>query len=195
MNRIKDARAIADLTQAELAKLIGISQQQVAKLETGKQRLTSDMAMTIARALNMGLQDIVAAGQRPTVPFIGKVASGGLVVPYSPHERQPPDMEAPPMVLDGSVALEVVGDAMFPAYRAGDILILDPPEEPGGAVREECCVTLLDGRMILRRLLPCANGRVVLLGIVGPEASEADARECRRIRLIMRARAPLRQPA
>lgn len=190
-NRIKEVRAMADLTQTELATLIGISQQQVAKLETGKQRLSSEMAVSIARALCVGLHDIIPTGERPLVPFVGRVSAGGMVQPFPQTSDRPrPPLEAPPLTQEGSVALEVLGDGLFPAYRSGDVLILDPPEAPREAVREECCVTLADGRMLLRRVMPGSEGRFSLIGVAGPEASEAVVLECRRVRHIIRARTP-----
>ncbi len=188
MNRIRDARQQAGLTQAELGKLVDLSQQQIAKLEIGKQRLTADMATRMARVLNVGLNDIVPGEERFLVEFLGRVGAGGVVVVYPVHSRGPAPLEAPPMTPDGALALEVVGNGLFPVYKAGDLLILDPPEHLDMLTGEEVVATLASGQYMLRRLHPIAEGRYLLLGITGQEMVEEEVVEARRVRHVIKAR-------
>jgi transcriptional regulator with XRE-family HTH domain len=52
-NRIRDMRLRAGLSQAELAEIVGTTQAQIARLETGERRLTLDWMQRIARALSL----------------------------------------------------------------------------------------------------------------------------------------------
>lgn len=46
--RIKDLRTDNDLTQAEIASAIGITQRKYSYLETGRQQLTDDLLVRLA---------------------------------------------------------------------------------------------------------------------------------------------------
>jgi transcriptional regulator with XRE-family HTH domain len=58
-NRIRDLRLGAGLSQAELAELVGTTQAQIARLETGERRLTVEWMQRIARALSLRPSDLL----------------------------------------------------------------------------------------------------------------------------------------
>ncbi len=58
-NRIKDLRAAAgDLTQAELARRIGVTRQTVIAIEQGRYSPTLELAFQIARVLGVPLDEV-----------------------------------------------------------------------------------------------------------------------------------------
>lgn len=48
MNRLKELREDRDLTQLQLANILGISQRNYSYFETGKTNLTADILMKLA---------------------------------------------------------------------------------------------------------------------------------------------------
>lgn len=56
---LREARAVAELTQAELAKRLGISQSDVSKCEMGTRRLDIIEVKLWAETLGVGFADLV----------------------------------------------------------------------------------------------------------------------------------------
>lgn len=57
-NRLKEARLAKQLTQRELAKMVGISESYYCQLETGARRISLPVAQKISVALDKGLDDL-----------------------------------------------------------------------------------------------------------------------------------------
>jgi len=57
-NVIREHREAAGLTQAELARQIGVTRQTLIAIEQGKYSPTLELAFQIARALSLPLDDI-----------------------------------------------------------------------------------------------------------------------------------------
>lgn len=57
-NRLKVLRAERDWSQAELAKLAGVSRQSINAIEKGKYNPSLSLAFTLARIFNLGIEDI-----------------------------------------------------------------------------------------------------------------------------------------
>lgn len=55
---IRRRRRLLDITQAELARRIGVRFQQVSKYESGANRLTAARAFELARALRVSVADL-----------------------------------------------------------------------------------------------------------------------------------------
>jgi DNA-binding XRE family transcriptional regulator len=60
-NPIKVWREYRDLTQAQLAQAAGISVPYLSQLESGKRKGSTDILMSIAKALRLSLDDMVAS--------------------------------------------------------------------------------------------------------------------------------------
>lgn len=58
-NRIQDARKTAALTQAQLGERVGLSQRQVARLESGDAELVARSLFRIARELELDVREFV----------------------------------------------------------------------------------------------------------------------------------------
>ena len=58
-NRIRELRHAKNITAAELAQAVGVAQPTVSRLEKGERQLTMGMAGRIARALGVGISDLL----------------------------------------------------------------------------------------------------------------------------------------
>jgi putative transcriptional regulator len=56
--RIKELRARYDLTQEELAKMVGVRRETILFLEKGKYNPSLKLAYTIAKVFNSKIEDI-----------------------------------------------------------------------------------------------------------------------------------------
>ena len=57
-NRLKDKRGEADLTQAELAALVGVSRKTVNTVENGVFVPSTTLALKLARALGVPVEEL-----------------------------------------------------------------------------------------------------------------------------------------
>ena len=56
--RLKSARAAKDLSQADLAALCGVSRQTINAIEKGDYNPTSNLCISICKALDMTLDEL-----------------------------------------------------------------------------------------------------------------------------------------
>lgn len=57
-NRLRAARAEKNLSQEELAKLVGVSRQTISSIETGQFSPTAKLALVLCIALNKKFEDL-----------------------------------------------------------------------------------------------------------------------------------------
>ena len=57
-NRVKEARADRGLSQAELAKLVGVSRNTISSIETGQFSPTAKLALVLCTALDRKFEDL-----------------------------------------------------------------------------------------------------------------------------------------
>ena len=57
-NRLKEARADRGLSQAELAKLVGVSRNTISSIETGQVSPTAKLALVLCTALEKKFEDL-----------------------------------------------------------------------------------------------------------------------------------------
>ncbi|TAN48937.1 MAG: helix-turn-helix domain-containing protein [Methylococcaceae bacterium] len=138
--RLKLARETRQLTQATLAKLSGVSQQLISRLESRKVESTAEI-FPLADALGVdarwlatgqGVMRAVNPRSQPLthVPLLSWVAAG--------HWREMSDAaddETRLLPVAGKVgrnayALQVRGDSMEPGFPNGSYIVVDPDLEP-----------------------------------------------------------------
>lgn len=61
-NKIKVYRAMHDMTQEDLAKVIGVTRQTILAIEKGKYVPSLDLAFKIARHFNVTVEDVFQYG-------------------------------------------------------------------------------------------------------------------------------------
>ena len=57
-NRLKEDRADRGLSQAELAKLVGVSRNTISSIETGQFSPTAKLALVLCTALDKRFEDL-----------------------------------------------------------------------------------------------------------------------------------------
>ncbi len=68
--RIKELRTIHEMTQEQLADVLGISRQKLARIENGNNNVSLDILMKIADALDVTVNDITKVlNEQPSVVF------------------------------------------------------------------------------------------------------------------------------
>lgn len=153
--RLRDARQAANLTQAQLAKLAGVSQQAIQKAERSTSPISSSrFVVALARYTNVspdwlatgsGAQTLLGSGEgaiepsnvapgpdlRAPVPLISWVQAGDWTECTDPYPPGMADEWVSPStkVSQCAFALKVRGDSMEPRFTEGDTLIVDPEIE------------------------------------------------------------------
>lgn len=56
--KLKSARAIKDLSQADLANIVGVTRQTISMIESGNYNPTINLCISICKALDVTLNDI-----------------------------------------------------------------------------------------------------------------------------------------
>lgn len=67
--RIKEFRARHDLTQAQLAELIGVRRETISFIEQGKYNPSLRLAYRIARALHSSLDELYILDDEDDIPL------------------------------------------------------------------------------------------------------------------------------
>ncbi|MCQ4086613.1 helix-turn-helix transcriptional regulator [Saccharibacillus sp. JS10] len=57
-NRLKEARTQQKLSQAELAKIVGVSRNTISSIETGQFNPTAKLALILCIALDLKFEDL-----------------------------------------------------------------------------------------------------------------------------------------
>lgn len=140
-SRIRQARNRKGLSQPQLAKLAGVSKGTVSMWETGVTKPKGENLMRLSSVLGMSplslvdgpsddVKDVAPPDYIPVrkVPLIAWVAAGNWC--DSPDNHQPGDAEewldCPFPFSDSAFCLAVVGDSMWPEYREGEYILVDP---------------------------------------------------------------------
>ena len=83
-----------------------------------------------------------------TVPLVGYVGAGGLIMPIDDHNDEAP---APQEVGPKTEAVEVRGDSQWPAYADGDLIYCDGrAASPEDVIGEMCVVMTTTGERMLK---------------------------------------------
>lgn len=161
---LKNARKNAGYSQKELAKLLFVSQQAVAKWEVGSATPSPEMLSKIAELLNVSADFILGREESPLEAVIGKPSPGALRIPVL-----------------GRVA------AGMPLYTLEEIIDWEEiPEEmgknaeyfglkiKGQSMEPQIC----DGDVVIvRRQSTCDSGSIAIVLVNGDEAT------CKRVKI------------
>lgn len=146
-DRIRLAREAADMTQKELAKLVGCAQADVHRLESGQVTHSKHLAKILS---------ILNIDTSPTamVPVVGYVGAGAAVLAIDDHAKGGgiDEIPAPPGMVNG-IALIVRGDSMEPKYTDGEVLFIEQTVyDISSLIGENCYVQLPDGHCFVKKL-------------------------------------------
>lgn len=147
MLRLKEARKAKNLTQSEVASLIGISQNGLSNWETGRTKVDSATLQRLADLYEVTADYLLGKGSEITqkairVPILGSVPAGiplEAIQDIIDWEELPQSMAAGGKEYFG---LQVKGDSMWPDFLPGDVVILQrTPVCSSGDV----CVVYING--------------------------------------------------
>ncbi|MEZ0314299.1 MAG: helix-turn-helix domain-containing protein [Myxococcota bacterium] len=163
-NRIAEHRLELGLTKTEVARRIGTSKQHYGRLESGETGLDAPWLKKLAKALRCRPVDLIPelGDGALSAALVGDVGAGERVLTFAQSAIE--QVESPPG--SGEVhALRVRGDAMWPAYRGGDLLYFVPADgfDAKSCLLHECIVEVLDGPTYVKRVLPGSGESTYIL--------------------------------
>jgi transcriptional regulator with XRE-family HTH domain len=141
MNRIKDIRRAAGLTQAGLAEKLGTSENHVWRLENGHTDLTQEWMTAIAEILNCSPADLIAnvvaaetgveVESADSSPVVAAIASRGLRV-YRVLERSMANLGITP----GTVITVDESDQAVRNLKPLDVVLVEVGKDRNRVLRQ-----------------------------------------------------------
>lgn len=160
---IRKFRTDADLTQAKLADLVGVTRATVTQWETGWSQPRMGAVEKLSKVLGVSMSELVDGSNikrvpgaiTPTeprkayLPLLGKVHAGDAQEPQVLDERISLPYEVWERHRDGYF-LQVEGQCMSKIYPEGSYILIDPEQRP---VNGSIAVVSIDGAdYVMRRL-------------------------------------------
>lgn len=147
---LREALEAKGISQADMARILterlgrSIDRAAMNKMTKGTRAIFADELLEIQRTTGV---------QAPTeimVPLKGRVGAGQAV--YAIDDGSDETVPAPAEAKPGTVAVEVSGDSMFPAYEDGTLLYYSKILPPAEMVNRRCVVQLGDGKIFVKVL-------------------------------------------
>lgn len=176
---IRKFRTDADLTQAKLADLVGVTRATVTQWETGWSQPRMRAVEKLSEVLGVSMSELVddsnikrvpgaitpTEPRKAYLPLLGKVHAGDAQEPQVLDERISLPYEVWERHRDGYF-LQVEGQCMSKIYPEGSYILIDPMQRPtNGSI----AVVSIDGAdYVMRRLY---KGSSVL--VLSPDSWEA----------------------
>ena len=160
---IRKFRTDADLTQAKLADLVGVTRATVTQWETGWSQPRMGAVEKLSEVLGVSMSELVDGSNikrvpgaiTPTeprkayLPLLGKVHAGDAQEPQVLDERISLPYEVWERHRDGYF-LQVEGQCMSKIYPEGSYILIDPMQRPSNG---SIAVVSIDGAdYVMRRL-------------------------------------------
>lgn len=136
--KIAEARSAKGWSQAELAKRIGTTQQQIARYESSENDVKASVLIKMSNALDVtisyllgltGSFQIVSNGGSRSMPLFGRIAAGtpreALLDSDDRHATEETLYSAHP----NGFWLTVSGNSMNRLFPDGSLVLIDPDEE------------------------------------------------------------------
>lgn len=176
---IRKFRTDADLTQAKLADLVGVTRATVTQWETGWSQPRMGAVEKLSEVLGVSMSELVddsnikrvpgaitpTEPRKAYLPLLGKVHAGDAQEPQVFDERISLPYEVWERHRDGYF-LQVEGQCMSKIYPEGSYILIDPMQRP---VNGSIAVVSIDGAdYVMRRLY---KGSSVL--VLSPDSWEA----------------------
>ena len=160
---IRKFRTDADLTQAKLADLVGVTRATVTQWETGWSQPRMGAVEKLSEVLGVSMSELVddsnikrvpgaimpTEPRKAYLPLLGKVHAGDAQEPQVLDERISLPYEVWERHRDGYF-LQVEGQCMSKIYPEGSYILIDPAQRP---VNGSIAVVSIDGAdFVMRRL-------------------------------------------
>lgn len=160
MNRIREIRCSRGISQAELARRVGVHQTAISQWENGRTAPDHKSLAKLVQALDVSMDALFGAEALSCrVPILGEIRAGlpaEAVEDILGYEEITPDMAR-----RGSFfALRVVGESMQPRFCPGDVVIV---RRQNDAESGEIVVALVSDRdATVKKLVKKENGIVLM---------------------------------
>jgi transcriptional regulator with XRE-family HTH domain len=152
--RLRALRLGQELSQAELARLIGRHQTAIGPYERDEYMPSRDVVEKLATALETS-PEYLQFGRTPhrsSLPRLGRLDAAGQL-------DQSGRMPALAMAEERLVAMTLLDDAMLPVFRPGTTILVarTPASDVAALVGRHVVAELSCGRQFLRRLMPASE--------------------------------------
>ena len=172
-DNIKKLRTDANMTQAKLADMVGVTRATVTQWETGWSQPRMGAVEKLAEVFGVPMSTIVSDGihspvnalpvrgmPMAKVPLVGSTHAGRPELPDYPDEF--PLVEVPQFLLDEdprSYGLSVDGDCMDVVCPPGMVAVVQPSKQ---AKSGDVVVATIDGAESIMRRMTVINGDLIL---------------------------------
>ena len=165
MNNLRQARKAKGLTQAEVARTIGLTQNGYSYWENGKAKIDKDQLLKLAELFEVSTDYLLGNTSKPNtkgvwIPVLGDVAAG---IPIEAVEDivDYEEIDAALAATGDFFGLRIKGSSMEPRIREGDVVIV---RKQGDADTGDTVVVLVNGdSATVKRLKKEADGSMWLL--------------------------------
>lgn len=161
--RLKEARKAARMTQAEVAKILGVNQNTYSYWETGKTKIDNVSLSKLAEIFNVSIDyllDIQPPVKGVRVPIYGSVPAG---VPLEAIENIEGYEEITPALASKGeyFALKIKGESMSPFILDKDIVIVRKQDavESGNVA-----IVLVNGNEATCKMVKIGDDGITLIG-------------------------------
>ena len=161
--RLKEARKAARMTQAEVAKILGVNQNTYSYWETGKTKIDNVSLSKLAEIFNVSIDyllDIQPPVKGVRVPIYGSVPAG---VPLEAIENIEGYEEITPALASKGeyFALKIKGESMSPFILDNDIVIVRKQDavESGNVA-----IVLVNGNEATCKMVKIGDDGITLIG-------------------------------
>lgn len=164
--RLRQARLERKLTQEQLGKMIGYSEETIANYERGRRHISLDDLNKIAQVLDKPLAffitepDTVQAAAFSLKELLARSIEEFLPVRAIPFFREPGRCLILPREFEGNAALRIEDDSLISSGIGPDSILVfstHAPPEPGSLV-----IALRGGATLPRYLVEGSKGRYML---------------------------------
>lgn len=169
--RLREARKTKGLSVIRIAKALGVSRQQIYRLEAGEQRVSRALALKLAPLIGISAQQLLfdvtpnaRVVEPPTIPVKGYVGAGDRVYFYGEDQGIEDAVLAPHNATPNMVGVEIKGDSLGKLWN-GWIAFYDQRHDPPteNLIGKLCIVGAIDGRVMIKRLLRGSTAGLWLL--------------------------------
>lgn len=146
---LQEVLEVTGISQAEMARLLAeklgrnVERAAVNKMAGGGRGITAEELLAIEEITGW------EAPKHIVVPLKGRVGAGEAV--YAVADDDPDQtVAAPAQTRPGTVAVEVEGDSMWPAYEPQSLLFYSKLLPPAEMINRRAIVQLADGRIFVK---------------------------------------------
>lgn len=165
MNNLRQARKAKGLTQAEVARTIGLTQNGYSYWENGKAKIDKDQLLKLAELFEVSTDYLLGNTSKPNtkgvwIPVLGDVAAG---IPIEAVEDivDYEEIDSALAATGAFFGLRIKGSSMEPRIREGDVVIVRKQDD---ADTGDTVVVLVNGdSATVKRLKKEADGSMWLL--------------------------------